>query len=801
MSKLRAGIGEAMYSVKKWAGVNENPDGDTNLKSGEAAEMKNFRITDDGALRKRPGTAVVAGLAQAYELVADTSKEITLLQELGESTHTWRGYPEISADSVGNAVYEGQPVLFNINDYEKAVGYYVSQNDGAYQFARVEKAAPAELAHITAEDAESGKYDIISTDYKAVISLLAFNSPPEFENGEWKIDAGVVVNLASNPHALLGRYVIVDEEGKLPYMSGIHEREEYAINSKGKYAYIYHGWTKIEPSFGYVVRPYYTTYEVSRHNWKFYQVVNRSAGFDAEVRGLWSGFVGDTEYIVAACNGFLWTLYEDNGVWRKQSIGAVDTTEHVCLFGFGGKLYCLDGKDYFVWDGESFGAVEGYIPIVALGSSPDGKATTLERVNLLTAKRRQRFSADGEATEYKLAESGLRSIDKVAVDGAVVSGYEAVLTEGKVKFSSAPAKGIENVEVWYTASTDYRNKVVRQKYYEFYNGVNDSRVFLYGDGSNVCIYSDIEYTTGMPSAEYFPDLNEIGVGDSNTPLTSLIRQYNRLMAFKRGGSAHSIYYDTITLADGTVTAGFYCNSVNRSIGNDAMGQACLVENKPRTLDGRSIYEWKSAGGGNITYDIRNAERVSQKIENSLKSFDIEKSIMFFDKIKHEFYVIYDGKAVVQNTENGAWYVYDNFPATALIIHKDDLYYGTANGQLRRVSDDYASDSGAPIECYWESGSMSFGKDYMEKYSPCVWVGLKQEEGAAVEVGIETNNGEKIWEEIQISGGDAMMPGMNRRRLKAQKFTYYKLLFRSTAAENRATIVAADVSVKYNINIK
>ncbi len=801
MSKLRAGISEAMYSVKKWVGVNENPDGDTNLASGEAAEMKNFRITDNGALRKRPGTAVVAGLAQTYELVADTSEEFVLLDELGESTHTWRGYPEVSADSVGNAVLEGQAVLFNINDYEKAVGYYVSTAEGTWQFVKAEKEAPVELEHISAEEAESGKYDIISTDYKAATSLLVFSSPPVFENGAWDISKGIVVNLANNPNGIFGRYIIVDEEGKLPHMSGTPAAEAFPLNSKGRYAHIYDGWAKLEPSSGYMVRPYYSVNEVPRHKWYFYRVKNRSAEFDAEVRGLWSGFVGSTEYIVAACNGFLWTLHEEEGVWRKESIGAVDTTDHVCLFGFGSKLYCLDGKDYFVWDGESFGVVEGYVPIVAVGSSPAGAATTLERVNILNAKRRQRFSADGTSTKYTLVESGLQSVDKVIVDGLEVSDYEANTFAGTVEFSSAPAKGVDNIEIWYSAATSYRDKFIKFRYAEFYNGVNDSRVFLYGDGSNVCIYSDIEYTTGMPSAEYFPDLNEIGVGDSNTPLTALIRHYNRLMAYKRGGSAHSIYYDTITLADGSVTAGFYCNSVNRSIGNDALGQAVLVENKPRTLDGRSIYEWKSAGGGNITYDIRNAERVSRKVETTLQSFDLEKSIMFFDKIKHEFYCIYEGKAVVQNTENGAWYVYDNFPATALIIHKDDLYYGTASGQLRRVSDDYTSDGGAAIECYWESGSMSFGRDYMEKYSPSVWVGLKQEAGAAIEVGIETDKGEKLWEEIKILGGDALMPGMNRRRLKAQKFTYYKLLFRSTAADNKATIVAADISVKYNINIK
>ena len=43
------------YLIKKWLGLNENPDGDTKLKYGEAAVMENWRITKDGNLQIRPG--------------------------------------------------------------------------------------------------------------------------------------------------------------------------------------------------------------------------------------------------------------------------------------------------------------------------------------------------------------------------------------------------------------------------------------------------------------------------------------------------------------------------------------------------------------------------------------------------------------------------------------------------------------------------------------------------------------------------------------------------------------------------
>jgi hypothetical protein len=272
------------------------------------------------------------------------------------------------------------------------------------------------------------------------------------------------------------------------------------------------------------------------------------------------------------------------------------------------------------------------------------------------------------------------------------------------------------------------------------------------------------------------------------------------MAFKHGGSAWSIYYDTLTLPDGKVTAGFYCNGVNRSIGNDALGQACLVENKPRTVDGRSIYEWQSAGGGYITNDQRNAKRISDKVEATLKKFNLSNALLYYDKLRHEFYCVDGRTAVVQNTANNAWYVYTDFDAKCLINYKDEFYYGDSIGMLNHVSESYTADHLQPIDCYWESGSLSFGKDWLEKYSPEIWVGLAQEENASCNVGIIADNHPLIYESVDAPAGQNL-PAMIRRRLKGQKFTFYKLVFLSNSTDTTATVAAVDIKVKYNIPVK
>ncbi len=236
-------------------------------------------------------------------------------------------------------------------------------------------------------------------------------------------------------------------------------------------------------------------------------------------------------------------------------------------------------------------------------------------------------------------------------------------------------------------------------------------MFIYGDGTNITYYSTLDYN-GRPTAEYFPDLNVVSVGDSNTSIYDLLRHFNELIAFK-DGSAHRIRYGQITLASGALTAAFYVETINKSIGSSGYGQAQLVENHPRSLDGRSVYEWVATTSGGISSDQRNALRISQKVESTIRELNFKKAMAFYDKIGHEYYIVENGTAIVQNTENGAWYIYRSFPAECMIVYKDEVYYGTGDGYIRHLSEAYRHDCGQEIICYWESGAESFGKSYIK----------------------------------------------------------------------------------------
>ena len=536
----------------------------------------------------------------------------------------------------------------------------------------------------------------------------------------------------------------------------------------------------------------------NHYEWSFCAASASSNDSDTVVRGLWSGFVAGQEVLCAACNGYLWQLSRgEDGSWSKTACGTIDTDEDVFMFGFSGNLYLLNGSQYRVWNGTALTDVGGYRPLVAVSVPPAGGGTALEQVNKLTGARRVRVSPDGTATVFHLPEQSLASVDYVqyVASGTDITSYDVSLTDGTVTIAPAPAEGTNSIEIGYSVTEDTAAEIRAMRYAELYNGSQDTRVFVYGDGTNRCFYSGIDYD-GLPRADYFPDLNVAHVGDENTPITAMIRHYDRLLCFKLD-SAWAIGYSQVTLADGTVTAGFYVSPVNRSVGNCAPGQAVLVENRPRTLDGRSVVEWKStSSSGNINGDERNAERVSQRVDETIRTFDLATAKTFYDKYAHEYYVIgADGTALVHGIDADAWYVYTNFAAKCLINYMDELYFGTEDGYLRHFSTQYFSDEGEAIDAYWESGSMPFAADFRRKYSAMLWVGIRPDDNGYLEVSAKTDRKTDFAVYSFSTADAAQVPEMNRIKLKAKKFTYYNLILANNTSDKTATVVSVDIRVR------
>ncbi len=522
----------------------------------------------------------------------------------------------------------------------------------------------------------------------------------------------------------------------------------------------------------------------------------------APVKGLWTGYVAGSLHTLALCGGHVWDLKPGGAGWSAVDLGAVQG-EDAFFFGFSQRVYLLTGTEYYRWDGTALSVVAGYIPLVACTTPPEGGGVLLEGVNKLNGTRRQRFSPDGAAQTFLFIETGIDEV--LSVQGTELT-WTADCAAGTVTFASPPAQGVDTITVTWRKGTGDRGKICSMRFAEFYNGQSDTRVFLYGDGTNAALYSGLD-EHGSPSAEYFPDLNVMAVDSENTPITAMVRHYDRLITFKTDG-AFSTGYDTMTLDDGTAAAAFYTAPLNREIGCAAPGQARLVNNNPRTLFGRAVYEWSLVYGA--SRDERNAQRISDRVEQTLNTFDLNQALTFDDEERQEFYILWAGQALIHHYGNSTWYYYDHFPARSMTCRGGEVYFGGEDGRLMHFSRAYRNDDLEEIPAYWESGAMDFEQDWRRKHSGVLWVSLKPESQTNVCVTVQSNLKSQYPVKRLVSGFATMVnvdfahwsfgtnrkPQVRRVRLKVKKATFYKLVFSSQSASATATILAADIQIRY-----
>lgn len=544
--------------------------------------------------------------------------------------------------------------------------------------------------------------------------------------------------------------------------------------------------------------------------------VKTAWSFEGPVRGLWCGELAGEHRRVAAADGRLWELLEDD---VKQQIGTL-TDAPTSFFGFEGKLYILNGAEYLAWDGIGQAAeVEGYVPLVVTAAKPTGGGTQLEPVNRLTARRRVRYSGDGSSLEYMLPESGLSSVDRVEIGGAETASdqWSADPATGIVTFLEAPEEGTDNVEIWYTAASDLRSQVTAMRFAETYNGSTDTRVFLYGDGTNKTLYSGLT-EEGVPTAEYFPDLYEVAVDSSNTPITGMIKQFSYLMIFKPDG-AFAVQYSAVTLVDGTVTAGFYVQPVNREIGNEAPGQVRSVYNYPRTLYAGNAYDWQMMSTGR---DERRAKIMSERVAKTLHGADLQKVFCFDNEREQEYYIFLNdtaGTALVHRYHyedaGDVWYRYTGLRVLSAVRDGEDILFGMADGRVCWFSEEFKSDDGAAIPCCWKSGNMDFGVDCQRKFSSILWVSLKPDSNARLTVTAQTDRQSKHmvkWVASNLATFSSVdfrhwsfitnrNPQMDRVKLKVKKFTFYKLELSCEENSATTTVLGVDIRVRYGGFVK
>ncbi len=409
------------------------------------------------------------------------------------------------------------------------------------------------------------------------------------------------------------------------------------------------------------------------------------------------------------------------------------------FFEFQDKIYALNGTEYKCWTGTgSFTDVadSAYRPLIATATPPSGGGTLVEPANMLTGKKRQKFSPDGIADDFVIAQTSIASIDAVYLNDVlqtVTVDYTVNLTTGTVTFVSTPTAGTNTVEIYWTKVDGNLSKVTANKYAMIFGGENDIRVHIWGSVRNVYYYSAL--ADGVPSAEYFPELYFNIVGSTETAITDIVRQYDRQIIFKEDEQWYA-YYDALTDSSGNTTIEFPIYPLNDIKGNVAYKQVRIVNNDPY-----AVFDGIQKTIASNVRDERNVEYISKPVQPDLDDVDLTTAVTADWEDVWEYWVCVGKDVWIHNYRLGVWYKYIlNDTPTSTLIRDTELYFGTSNGEIMKVSTDYLTDNGTTIDAYWESNFYNFGSNHLRKNLYRYWVGMQPEGRSYARISLETDRG-------------------------------------------------------------
>ena len=380
------------------------------------------------------------------------------------------------------------------------------------------------------------------------------------------------------------------------------------------------------------------------------------------------------------------------------------------FFIFNSKIYINDGANYLVYDGTLRNVTEdAYIPITSIARKPSGGGEQYQDVNLLTAKRINKFIPDGTSTIYYLDAQSITSVDSVKINGSSTSAYTANLTLGTVTFNSAPtASDSDIVEIEYSKTVSgYANRIQNC----LISQVFDNRVFFTGNSSypNTLFHSELNNPAYISDVSYYEDgtsesaIKSITVGNNilwvfkepnqenatvfyHIPTTSA--EYGRIYPSKQGNVSTGCYSTSINFNDDIVFLSKYgLEGINGDIAQEQLlsHRSSLVDNKlinTSNFDKATMTEWKG-------YLLILTDKYGFLAESRQKFQGI-------DGIEYEWY----------------YWSYENANPAILKEYKGNLYIGSQDGSIYVVEG--TNDNGEIIVSYWTTPMDAFGNSNMVK---------------------------------------------------------------------------------------
>ena len=534
-----------------------------------------------------------------------------------------------------------------------------------------------------------------------------------------------------------------------------------------------------------------------------------------KINGVWYGTLSGTAHLIFACNGHIYEHDLETG--ENADLGTVADAYPTTFFVSNNTIYIIDGTELYSWAGSgNIASVAGYVPTVYTAAPPTGGGTMLESINYLTGSKTQKFSGNGSATVFQLAELGIDSVDSVYVNGeaqGLSTDYTVSLANGTVTFVDAPPTGVNNVVITWTKEVEGdRDTIVKNRYY---GGVYYARYWIFGNPD----HKSTRYPTGVTMAgasdpSFWPKFAESDVGEYE--ITDICTQYNKQIIFTSGDSSEaSAWYseeeDYVDPNTGAMMALFPVYPMNAKIGNVAKGQVQIIYNNPYTI-WKGVYEWVSTN----VMNEKNAKWISKRIQNDLDKVDLTSALTVDWSNKGQYWLCIDKMIWVLNYRTNTWHILElTDTPTCFCLVEDKLYFGTTAGQIMKFDEDLTTYNGNIIDAVWYMGFYNFGVDWLRKFITRMFVSLKPEVRAKAIVTYETdrtNESDELTAEYTLldfndvdfndfSFNISRNPQPFKFKIRAKKADYFKIKIQNNFKEYGATVLTITLPVRTGGEVK
>lgn len=435
------------------------------------------------------------------------------------------------------------------------------------------------------------------------------------------------------------------------------------------------------------------------------------------------------------------------------------------------RLYILDGKTYLCY-GEFDDAMAckpvteiATVPVCKISMNPNGTGgAARDDVNVLTTMRTYSFFGTADAKAYHLSPDDDQKVDSDSVSVKVLSSagewvdktdFTVDYTKGIVTFQTAPGvspakeNGIDNVQITFSAESEYAPSLINECTIGIMYGVNGSanRLFVSGNpkAPNFMYWCSLDTDVASPNFGQgdpcnFGGKNYMFMGQEATAVMGFNISNDVLIVHKEESDREQNLF--------TVTGKYDESSKEEmfAISGSITGVGAISKHAFSRLDTEPLFLSKH-GVYAITSQMLTLEKYAQvrswyvnpkliQEPNLEDAVSIEYNNYYYLATSTGDVYVADGrqkayeKNAPQSTFQYEWYFLTDVPVRVWWKHDDYLFFGTNDGRICRFfkpDEDsaenpiYWDDGDKPIEAYWKTPYFNHGTIANNKTLKGAWV--------------------------------------------------------------------------------